>query len=260
MDQTAQLQQQDTALSVDVPIPEKFMRGDKPDVAALAKAYVELERKLGQRASAQQAPANEAGTAQAAQTAAAPSQNTVPGLLPEQVEALNTEFAKNGRLSEESYNLLGKAGYPRHVVDAYIRGMLAEAAKQDEQPEVDPKRLEFENKIKEEVGGDKAYAAMAQWAAANLSPAEIAAFNEVVTGRSPEAARLAVLGLAARYRSALGSDPARVVMGGGAGGVVGFASREQAVDAMKDPRYARDPAYRAEVQRKLLASEFARKG
>ena len=38
--------------------------------------------------------------------------------------------------------------------------------------------------------------------------------------------------------------------------VGGYKSRQQMIDAMKDPRYINDPAYRAEVEAKVVAANF----
>ena len=71
-----------------------------------------------------------------------------------------------------------------------------------------------------------------------------------------ESARLAAQGLHARYVAANGAEPALVT--GATAGQSGdvFSSTAQLVEAMRDPRYAADPAYRATVEAKLARSSI----
>jgi hypothetical protein len=87
-----------------------------------------------------------------------------------------------------------------------------------------------------------------------LTPDEVKAFNAAVIG-TPAAQSLAISGLKARFEAAVGSDPSLVRGSAAAGGAgAGYQSRAEVTADMKDPRYKKDPAYRAAVQAKLSRS------
>lgn len=155
---------------------------------------------------------------------------------------IETEFDEFDGLSEETYARLESAGIPRRIVDNYIAGALAMG-----------ERLEAE--MHALVGGPERFEAMLDWAQTNLSPEELEAYDAAVTS-SPEAARLAVRGLFAEFSRAAGDRPRLVggALAGRAGG--GFGSTQELVDAIKDPRYKKDPAYRADVERRLSRSNI----
>jgi hypothetical protein len=92
---------------------------------------------------------------------------------------------------------------------------------------------------------------MVSWAQANMSEAEIDAYNTAVNSTNPDVIKMAVMGLKGRYEATNGAEPALV--SGDLGGVTGavFESWAQVREAMRDPKYAKDPAYRREVEQKL---------
>lgn len=209
-------------------LPEKFKSPED-----MAKAYAELEAKLGQpkQADTTATPDPAKATPEDAEKAL-----TDKGL---NMQDFSQEFAQKGELSPESYEKLAKAGYSKDLVDQFIEGQMARAA-------------QFESSIKSEVGGNDAYVEMVTWAKANLSPAEIDAYNTAVSSGNPQQAKLAALGLRAQYEKANGSDPQRLLGGTNAASSSDvFESVAQLKEAMKDPRYKTDPAYRAKVQQKL---------
>ena len=209
-------------------LPEKFKSPED-----MAKAYAELESKLGQKPA--EAPKDEPqATPQDADKALADA-----GL---NLQDFSAEFAKNGSLSDESYEKLQKAGFDRNLVDQYIEGQRALAS-------------QYETSIMQEVGGSDKYTEMVTWAKANMSAAEIEAYNAAVSSGNKEQAKLAVLGLNAKYLQNVGSDPQRLIGGQGSGASADvFESMAQVTAAMKDPQYKNDPAFRAKVQAKLARS------
>ena len=60
----------------------------------------------------------------------------------------------------------------------------------------------------------------------------------------------------ARYAQSTGSEPTLVEGKASPSGEQGFASWAQVTQAMSDPRYAKDPAYQAEVKNKLANSKI----
>lgn len=211
-------------------LPEKFKSPED-----MAKAYSELEAKLGQAKPADPPAADPAAPPPADPEAALADK----GL---DLQDFSSEFAQKGELSAESYAKLAKAGYSRQIVDQYIEGQRAVAAR-------------FETDIMSEVGGAEKYSAITAWAKANLTPQEIAAYNTAVSSGNADQAKLAALGLGAKFERANGSDPQRLLGGQGAGSAGDvFESMAQVTAAMKDPLYKNDPAFRAKIQAKLSRS------
>lgn len=202
-------------------LPEKFKTGED-----LARSYAELESRLGQQ-TAQQAQQVE----QQAQTAGV------------NIDAFNEEYARlGGRLSEESYATLAKAGFTRAVVDNYIAGQEAIAAADIAA-------------VYAEVGGEQEFQKVQSWAKANLPRSALEAFNDVVNTGSRDALILAISGLQAKYVAANGREP-KLVNGIPGSTVEGYRSRNEIIEAMRDPRYRKDEAYRADVTARLEVTPF----
>lgn len=154
------------------------------------------------------------------------------------------EYIANGDLSESSYKELEKVGITKKHVEAYLRGN--EALMQQTITE-----------ITDMAGGMEGYRSVIQWAADNLPEEEIAAYNEAMNSGNKPLIKMAVSGLVSRYRASEGSEP-ELVKGRApaARSGAGFASKEEMIAAMSDPRYGKDNAYTREVERKTGASTF----
>lgn len=153
---------------------------------------------------------------------------------------LQKEFDEGGKLTDESYAKLEKLGFTRDVVDNHIAGIAA----------LQTMRA---NKAYEAAGGTENFTRIQEWAKTALKAEEIESFNKAVEG--PEADMLqAVHGLRARYEIEYGKAPS--LLGGvpPANTGAGYASRAEMVAEMRDPRYEKDPAYRAKVQGKIAAT------
>lgn len=152
------------------------------------------------------------------------------------------EYADTGKLSDDSYAELEKAGITRQVVDTYIKG---------QQAIVDS----IATKIFDSVGGEETYAAMMQWASSNLTEGEKKMYNEAVGSMDADKYGLAVKGLMSRYTAAVGKEP-QLLKGATTTPTAGFESWEQVKAAMKDPRYTKDVAFRKSVEVKLSHSNL----
>lgn len=156
-------------------------------------------------------------------------------------DALQDEFDKNGVLSAESYAALAEKGFTKDLVDNYVEGRKASSEL-------------FLAKAYAAAGGEDQFTVITGWAGTNLTAAEITEFNAQVTKGTPEAATLAITALKAKYDAANGTDP-KLVNGSASTAPQGYASRKQMTSDMRDPRYASDPAFRAEVERKISLSK-----
>jgi hypothetical protein len=214
-------------------LPEKFK-----SVEDMAKAYSALESKLGK---SQQ----EEETTEEVEVSGQESASDVAQLLDDKgldFDVFQQEYAENGGLSEDAYQALQEAGFPRSMVDSWVAGQDALAA-------------QMTSEMYDVAGGGEQYAQMVQWAADNLPDNEVNAYNATMESGDPNMIRLAVQGLNARYRSE--AEP--TLMQGGTGAVSSggrFESTAELTAAMGDPRYAKDPAYRQSIADKLAKSSL----
>lgn len=148
-----------------------------------------------------------------------------------------TSYQENDGLTDEDYAKLAKQGYSKTIVDNYINGQIAlnETTRQT---------------AFAQAGGEEAYKKMVTWAASNLTDSERTAYDNMVND-SPEARQLAIEGLKAKYVAANGTEGSLVGGTSASSGVLPFQSRAQVTEAMRDPRYKSDPAYRSEVEARM---------
>jgi len=107
------------------------------------------------------------------------------------------------------------------------------------------------------VGGDKAYKSMLDWAGENFSKEEVEMYDGVMESGNPNAIFFAVQALQARYNDSVGSDGQLLTGRGTQDTDDSFKSQAELVAAMSDSRYDRDPAYRAELMRRLENSDVS---
>lgn len=155
------------------------------------------------------------------------------------VEKLSEEFFSEGKLKDESYAALEKAGIPKAVVDDFIRL---------KQGEADTIRSEVINI----AGGQEGFQQMIQWAAQNYADAP--AYNAAMNSGDPSQMRMAMTALKAAYVSANGQDPSLVMGGAGAAGGDVYMNDLEMVADMQKPEYRNDPAFKRKVQEKVARS------
>lgn len=208
-------------------LDEKF---DNPE--DMAKAYKELQKKMSEPKADKKAAkksVEEPGGAEVTTGA---------------IESARNEFSESGELSDSTFDALEAAGLPRAFVEQYINGQEAMSIQQA-------------SSIQESIGGAGNYEAMAEWASENMADGDLDAFNAIVEGPSVEQARITVKGMYAQFQAAGGKGPA-LVQGSTSGdsGVKPFGSTAQVTEAMRDPRYASDPAYRENVEKRMSVSSI----
>jgi hypothetical protein len=229
-----------------LPVTDGKILGKFNTVDDLGNAYRELEKKLGTEnpvapvatETAPSTPAEPTAPATPAETPAAPSTDPFA--------SYSAEFAKEGKLSDESYKTLAeKHGLSRQSVDLYIEGVRARAS-------------QFETAILAEVGGQEKFDAVRNWAAENLPDADIQAFNSAVANTTnPAAAKLAVAGLVQRFNAAHPAEPNLNFSGQSQPTVSGYKSQAEWLRDLNDARYsAGDLAFHQSVDAKLAASPW----
>jgi len=161
------------------------------------------------------------------------------------------EFWKNnGQIPQEMHDQLTGAGLSKVAVDAYLAGRAQQYGmnSQVNQSDIDS--------IQQSVGGKQQYESLMNWAADNLSQDSINSFDNLVNTGDPNSIQLAVNGLLAQYQNDAGYE-GRMLQGKPAKTNTDvYQSQAQLVAAMSDPRYENDPAYRQEVIAKLDRSDL----
>lgn len=167
---------------------------------------------------------------------------------------------KDPQALEQAYvELQKKLGEPRDEVQTTEdEGEPAEDEPEAEaEDDEDPEGLSEEQAemLMDMVGGDKAYTSMLDWAAENFSKEEIEMYDGVMGSGDANAIYYAIQALQARYNDSVGSDGQTLTGRGAADTDDSFKSQAELVAAMSDPRYDRDPAYRADLMRRLENSD-----
>jgi len=233
---------------------EPLLAGKYKTVDDLVKGYKELESERNRPEPEPEAVAEEAEPAE--QSDDAPDANSIYGeyigsRLTEagiDFQNMNSRWQETGQLSDDDYNELGNAGFGRDMVDAYLSGL------QFQQSQDSALAAQQVMQIKSEFGGEQAYQDMIQWAGENLSEGEQKAFNKSIASSDMDQVRFAVAGLQSRYSSQTGVEPRLVGGRSSRSSEAKFESTAQLVEAMQDPRYKTDPAYRRKLEEKLSRS------
>ena len=109
------------------------------------------------------------------------------------------------------------------------------------------------NTIHNSVGGEAEYNRLIDWAGENADQTKMNAFNSIIQNGNATAIQIAVAGLRSEYENQEGYE-GRMLTGKAARVSNGYRSQAEVVQAMSDPRYDTDPAYRQDVYDKLERS------
>jgi len=156
------------------------------------------------------------------------------------------EYSEKNGLSIESYKELANAGFDKVLVDGFIEGQLAKVEL-------------FTNQVYNMSGGETQFNSMVEWGSKNLNNAQKEMFNNAVNSGNLEQTRAVIDALKSRYQTAEGTYKRGGITPSSSysnDSVQGFASPAEMSVAMRDPRYRSDPAYVAEVAKKLKVSKF----
>lgn len=225
----------DNVQQVDGQQAETLILGKFKNTEDLAKSYQELERKLGSRPAEKQAP----------QT----NELAIDTSTPDADKALSDAFAKRqaGSLTDADYTSLQKSGVSRQMADQFFEGRDAVFQTQ-------------RSGLLAIAGSAENFKAMTEWAKVNLSPGEVAAYNEAVNSGNPAKMSQAVLALKARHGAGNGNE--RSTLDGGRpsqfSGVKPYANRQEWLNDTGSPKYRTDETFRNEVTKRMTASVAAK--
>jgi len=217
---------------------QQLLAGKFKDAEDLEQAYIELQRKLGNREEVtpeetEQEPVEEV------------EQEVDTSFLDRLWEESQTDY------SEETLQQLQSMD-PADLAQMYLdfRSQVEEGV------QTETISAEDVSSLQGIVGGEEQYGQMMAWAQESLSEQEIEMYDSVMERGDPLACYFAVNALAFRFQEAQGYDGQMLTGKAPAAQQQGFRSQAELVRAMSDPRYDNDPAYRADVAAKLEASDL----
>ena len=211
----------------------------------LEKAYLELQKKLGQKED-ESAPTDDDSTPDdsAPEEEPSPVSKRVDFLK----EASDEYYSNDNELKPETIQKL-KEMPSEELIEAYL-----ELQKNNPVAKAQPLSDDAAKTIVDSVGGQDAYNDTLAWAADNLKPEEVAAYDNVVNSGNKDAIFFAVQALNQRYKDSVGFEGQQISGRAPKSTVKGFRSNAELANAISDPRYRNDPAYRYDIEQKLAAS------
>ena len=213
----------------------------------LENAYIELQKKLG---------SSDEDDDEVEDTTL--DQDEYPEDVAEGVDLITTaseEFFENdGQISDETMDRFTEMS-STDLVEAYM-------AIRERNPDIDGGGYSEDlsdaemNQVYNSAGGEAEYNNLTTWAAQNLDESKMDAFNDIIDRGNATSIQIAVAGLRAEYENQEGYE-GRMLTGKAArsSGDI-FRSQAEVVQAMNDPKYDRDPAYRQDVYDKLERSNL----
>ena len=219
---------------------DNLLAGKYKNAQDLEQGYIELQKKLGE--------------GEAEEPVAEAEEEEYEGEEGEEDSSILDELWEYELNNEEFHEDAVAELQQMDPVD--LAELHIEYRKQVEEQAVAPKDFtEAElTELKGVVGGDENYQNMLQWAGANLNQQEIDMFDAVMQRGDALGAFFAIRSLAYRYNDAAGYEGKMLT--GNAPKTSGsqYRSQQEVIQAMSDPRYDSDPAYRKDVMDKLTRS------
>ena len=227
---------------------DNLLAGKYKDAQELESAYIELQKKLGEKGSEAREDTGESNDEQeGSQKEAEETEEDTP-----QTNILDDlwEQARSGKADDATLETLSKTD-PSDLAQMHL-----DFRKQVEEQGIPNNELSEEDvsTLKNIAGGDREYDDMLRWATDNLNEQEIDMFDKVMEKGDPLAAFFAVRSLAYRWEDSRGVDGKMLTGTAPKADGSQFRSQAEVVQAMSDPRYERDSAYRQDVMKKLERS------
>jgi hypothetical protein len=227
---------------------EEKLLGKFNGVDDLAEAYKELEKRLGENSGESQDSSEETSNEKPSEDDKSDEEMSNEEAAEKaadanlDVQSMSDYYAQNGDLTDDHYEALEKAGIPKQFVDEYIQGVEAKAS-------------QVEQNVYNEVGGQEQYQEMVEWAKDNMSDEQKKTFNSQIDSNDMGQIKSAVQSLAYQYQQGNPKEPSLATdTTSGKSPGSSFESVAQLTEAMRDPRYSTDPAYRRDVEQKLARS------
>ena len=225
---------------------QQMLAGKFKDAEALEQAYIELQKKLGTNESEtdetrQEVREQDSPTEEVKEEEANPNFDLLN-------KASEEFYSNDGQVSAETLEELSKLD-SNELISAYI-------SMQGQQQQGNDITDAQASEIRSFAGGDEAYGQLTQWAANNMDESYVQAYDALVESGDVRQIQLAVAGLKAEYEKQNGFEGQMLTGKAAQPNVDVFRSQQEVVQAMSDPRYDRDPAYRQDVFAKLERSNI----
>jgi len=232
---------------------EQLLAGKYKNAEDLEKAYVELQKKLGEKGDEDSETTGDTDAVDTEETSEETKEATEDSPAVALINEASAEYyANDNKLSPETIEKFQSMS-SQDLVNAYLELQQGQPAQQ--QTSVNMTDADV-NSIKNSVGGEAEYGKLVGWAGENLDKGSIDAFDSIVETGNTQAIKLALSGLKSQYDSANGYE-GRMLSGKApktSGDV--FRSQAEVVAAMSDARYENDPAYRQDLIAKLDRSDL----
>ena len=219
---------------------EGLLAGKYSSAEELEKAYKELEGKLGEKSE----PVSEESESENE-----PDEEVSNDYEPNILDAL-WEEGTNDSLSEETFEEL------KNMDPVEVAKLAMEQRNRSQAPQSRDFTDQDVDQIQGLVGGEENYNQMLGWAQQAMPSQEIELFDAVMDQGNPLAAYFAVQSMALRYQDSVGREGQMVTGKAPKSDGDVFKSQQEMVDAMNDPKYNDDPAYREEIMEKLQRSDI----
>ncbi len=219
---------------------EGLLAGKYSSAEELEKAYKELEGKLGEKSE----PVSEEEELEIE-----PDEEGSDDYEPNILDAL-WEEGTNDSLTEETFEEL------KNMDPVEVAKLAMEQRNRSQAPQSRDFTDQDVDQIQGLVGGEENYNQMLGWAQGNLPSQEIELFDAVMDQGNTLAAYFAVKAMALSYQDSVGKDGQMVTGKAPKSDGDVFKSQQEMVEAMNDPKYNDDPAYRDAIMEKLKRSDI----
>ena len=224
---------------------ENLLAGKYKNAEELEKAYIELQGKLG-------SPKEEASEEKKEELEIEPEgKKEEEAETPDSTDILDRlwDQAVSKDYKDETLQELSNMS-ARDIAQMHLN---YRAENQAQQQVITDEQV---TQLKDIAGGDQGYNSMMGWAKDSRQKEEIDMYDAVMERGDPLACYFAVQALKYRYDDASGVDGQMITSKAPSNRGDQFKSQAQVVEAMSDPKYDNDPAYRREVMEKLERSDI----
>ena len=232
---------------------EQLLAGKYKNAEDLEQAYVELQKKLGETGDETSETTGDTKPTDSEEDTEETKEATEDSPAVALINEASAEYyANDNKLSPETIEKFSSMS-SQDLVSAYLELQQGQPAQQQQQVTVSDADI---NSIKNSVGGDAEYNNIVTWAGQNLDDKSISAFDNIVESGNTDAIKLAINGLKSQYENANGYEGRMLTGKAAKTSGDSFRSQAELVQAMSDPRYDNDPAYRQDIMAKLDRSDL----
>ena len=219
----------------------ELLAGKYRNAEDLEEAYLELQKKLG-------SDDDEVEDTTLDEDEIEIDEAVVAGIETIQ-DASEEYYANEGQLSQETMEKFSGMS-ASDLVEAYM-AIQENTDPSESYPDLSDADM---NTVYNSVGGEEQYNNLTAWAADNMADSALDAFNSIIDQGNPTAIQIAVAGMKAEYDNQEGYEGRMLTGKAAQNSRDGFRSQAEVVQAMSDPRYDKDPAYRQDLYDKLERS------